>query len=88
MRGSADNEPDPDERIDDTQKNEVRRFSQEIGETFGQSVLEIRGADLAHRRSHQTSALMFPPEPSNKRSRGHGKALHKAAGHRKPRCRS
>jgi hypothetical protein len=46
MRGSADNEPDPDERIDDTQKNEVRRFSQEIGETFGQSVLEIRGADL------------------------------------------
>ena len=34
--------------IDETQKNEVRRFRREIGETFGQSVLEVRRADLAH----------------------------------------
>src|ERR1019366_8873037 len=32
--------PDPDERVDETQKNEVRRFRREIIETFGQSVLE------------------------------------------------
>src|SRR5208282_3083150 len=44
----ADYKPDPDERIDETQKNEVRRFRREIGETFGQSVLEVRWADLAH----------------------------------------
>ena len=48
MRRRADNKPDPDERIDETQKNEVRRFRREIGETFGQSVLEVRWADLAH----------------------------------------
>jgi hypothetical protein len=45
----ADNKPDPDERIDETQKNEVRRFRREIGETFGQSVLEVPGPILRTR---------------------------------------
>src|SRR5271157_1910436 len=48
LRRRADNKPDPDERIDETQKNKVRRFRQEVSETFGQSILEVRWADLAH----------------------------------------
>ena len=49
LRRRADNKPDPDERIDETQKNEVRRFRREIGETFGQSVLEVPGPILRTR---------------------------------------
>jgi len=51
LRRRADNKPDPDERIDETQKNEVRRFRREIGETFGQASLRSAGRSCAHDRS-------------------------------------
>ena len=57
MASIAEDRPNPDERIDETQKNEVRRFRREIVKTFGQSILEVRWADLAHtidRRRIQT----------------------------------
>ena len=63
---------------------------------FGKSVLEVRCSDLAHdwigrsqhpdRRSHWNFGISVPPEPSDKRLRGHGEDLHKAAGHTEPRA--
>src|SRR5208337_249392 len=90
----ADYKPDPDERINETQKNEVRRFRREVSETFGQSVLEVRRADLAHtidrgrirtgdyiRLRHWRSSQTEQQAVTRSRQ-----GLHKAAVHRKPRA--